>query len=231
MNAENKLLQEQESAIPKRKKRNIVWIFDIVGTIVALAAVIISLVTLYEMKIQRNNAYMPTIVFESVDVNTFNTDGEYDNIFFSTRNIGVGVAKKITYSMDSSNYIRWLEYYNKLNPENPYTYNIKGEVFQVIIDGQKLGFSATEKSEKLFLLPNAEESYEFMLPSQYTFLLHEIYKHSKVGEIDIPDLEIEVTYSDVQNVQYMETIQLSVKTFGLINTEEASCVSYQIYMK
>ena len=122
MNAENKLLQEQESAIPKRKKRNIVWIFDIVGTVVALAAVIISLVTLYEMKIQRNNAYMPTIVFETVDVNTFNTDGKYDNIIFSTRNIGVGVAKKITYSMDSSNLIRWLEYYNKERPHSSLDY-------------------------------------------------------------------------------------------------------------
>lgn len=231
MNTENKLLQEQESAQPKRKKRNIVWIFDIVGTVVALAAVIVSLVTLYEMKIQRNNAYMPTIVFETVEVNTFPSGGEYDNIIFSTRNIGVGVAKKITYTMDYSNLIRWLEYYNGLNPDHPYDYQIKDDVFQIIMDGQKLGFSAIEKSEKLFLLPNAEESYEFILPPQYTFLLHEIYKHSKVGEINIPDLQVEVSYSDVQNVEYKETITLAVKTFSLLNTEKEHGVSYQIYMK
>lgn len=46
------------------------WIFDILGTVVALIAAIISLVTLFEMKIQRNNAYMPTIVFESVEEET-----------------------------------------------------------------------------------------------------------------------------------------------------------------
>ena len=45
MNTENKDLQEQESAQPKRKKRNIVWIFDIVGTIVALTPVVTALAT------------------------------------------------------------------------------------------------------------------------------------------------------------------------------------------
>ena len=228
----------QKNTPPRKKKPDIVWIFDILGTVVALIAAIISLVTLREMKIQRNNAYMPTIVFETAKVGTDATqfgidfsDDTYDNITFLTRNIGVGVAKKLTYALDSSNYVRWLEFYNTLNPEDPYTYEIKGDVFSVTMDGQKIGFPAKETREKLFLLPNAEESYNFVLPSEYTVLLYEIYKHAKTWELDIPDLEVEVSYSDVQNVQYKEIIRLSVRTFLLSNTSERKVVAFEIYMK
>ena len=230
MNKELQELINKESTQSKQKKKNIVWIFDILGTVVALIAAVISLVTLFEMKIQRNNAYMPTIVFETAQVNT-DLGGAYENITFSTRNIGVGVAKKITFTLDSSNFIRWLELYNDMNPEDPYTYEIKGDVFQVTMGGQKIGFSTDYKSEKLFLLPNAEESYEFALPAHYTIMLYEIYKHAENGAIDFPDLEIEVSYFDVQNVQYKETINLSVKTFFFINTEDTKSVLLEIYMK
>ena len=217
------------------KKKNIVWIFDVLGTLVALVAAVISLVTLFEMKIQRNNAYMPTIVFESVEVKTDLTNSEqegiYNGIKLSTRNIGVGVAKKITFELDSSNYIRWLKLYNDLNPENPYHYEMNHGVVTISMGGKVVNFAADYKSEKLFLLPNAEESYEFMLPAHYKILLHEIYKNANTGLIDIPDLEIKVAYSDVQNVMYEETVRLSVNTMLFtIGSEGEKSVTYQIIM-
>ena len=238
---ENQVTQTQEpvhteeKAPQKQKKSDIVWIFDILGTFVALIAAVISLVTLFEMKIQRNNAYMPTIVFETAQVNTDlrnnEHEGIYESISFVTRNIGVGVAKKISFTLDSSNLIRWIELYNTMNPENPYPYQIKNGVMQVTIDGKKIAFEADHKTEKLFLLPNAEESYEFALPSPYTILLYEIYKHANTGAIAFPELEVDVTYYDVQNVQYKETLHLCVKTLFFINSENQQGVTFQIYMK
>lgn len=226
---------EKVSSKTKKTKDEIVWIFDILGTVVALIAAIISLVTLFEMKIQRNNAYMPTIVFESVEVETDLSFSEqaniYDGIRFSTRNIGVGVAKKITYEVDSSNYIRWIELYNELNPDNQYLYEIDNNMLNISRDGILMGFSANYKNEKLFLLPNAEETYEFTLPGQYRMLLHEIYKYSNVGVIDIPDIEIKVSYFDVQGVLYEEIVHLSVETiFFMSNGEDEKSVTYQINM-
>ena len=226
---------ERSNDKPKKTIKEIVWVFDAVGTVVALFAAVVSLVTLVEMKIQRNNAYMPTIVFESVEVETDLNDSKpknmNDGIRFTTRNIGVGVAKKITFEVDSSNYIRWLELYNELNPEHPYLYEINNKMLNVSRDGNAIGFSANYKNEKLFLLPNAEESYEFILPVQYKMLLHEIYTYSNVGMLEIPDIEIEVSYFDVQNVLYKETIHLSVETiFFMNNGENEKSVIYQINM-
>ena len=218
----------------KKKIKELVWVFDVVGTLVALFAAFISLVTLFEMQEQRNNAYMPTIVFESIEVETELEDSEikdiYDGIRFTTRNIGVGVAKKITFEVDSSNYIRWIELYNELNPEHPYFYEISNNRLNVSRDGKAIGFSANYKNEKLFLLPNAEESYEFELPGQYKMLLHEIYTYSNEWMIEIPDIVIEVSYFDVQNVPYREKINLSVETMLFIHDENEKYVIYQINM-
>ena len=234
--AENKAVDDIDVS-PKsmRKKKEMASIFDILGTVVALIAAIISLVTLFEMKIQRNNAYMPTIVFESVEVEADLSDNEQvdmlDGIRFTTRNIGVGVAKKITYEVDSSNYVRWIELYNVLNPENQYSYEVGKNLLFLTRDDVSMGFSANNKVEKLFLLPNAEEAYEFVLPSQYKMLLHEIYKCSDVGMLDIPDIEVKVSYSDVQGVQYEEIVYLSVKTlFFSSDGEDEKSVMYRINM-
>lgn len=226
---------EKKPQKPENKKKSIVWIFDILGTVVALIATVISLVTLFEMKIQRNYAYMPTIVFETVEVTTDLKNGDkaalYEGVKLPARNIGVGVAKRISFEVESSNFVRWLDVYNELYMENAYQYEVDDGVVTISRNGETLGFSTDYETDKVFLLPNAEESYEFVLPAQYKILLYEIYKNSNTGIIDIPDLEIKVSYYDVQNVMYEETIHLSVKTtLFKMNGESEKLVTYQISM-
>lgn len=154
-----------------------------------------------------------------------------DGIRFSTRNIGVGVAKKIIYEIDYSNYIRWIDFYNELNPNNKYIYEINKNMLHISKDGISMGFSPNFKTEKLFLLPNAEEKYEFVLPAQYTMLLQEIYKSFNEHIKEIPDIEVKVSYFDVQGILYEETVYLSVETLLYINNgEEERSVMYQINM-
>lgn len=226
---------EKKPQKPKNKRKNIVWIFDILGTVVALIAAVISLVTLFEMKIQRNYAYMPTIVFETVEVTADlkNSDKAalYEGVKLPARNIGVGVAKRISFKVETSNFVRWLDVYNDLYPENAYQYEVDDGVATILRNGETLGFSTDYETDKVFLLPNAEEAYEFVLPAQYKVLLYEIYKNANTGMIDIPELEIKVSYYDVQNVMYEETIHLSVKTtLFTMNGENEKLVTYQISM-
>ena len=226
---------ERNEAQKPKKKKSIVWIFDILGTLMALVATVISLVTLFEMKIQRNYAYMPVVVFETVEeeIDLKNEDRAIlrQGIALPARNIGVGVAKKITFKLEASNFARWLDAYNALYPENAYQYEVDGGVVTILRDGKTLGFSTDYEVDKVFLLPNAEESYEFVLPAEYKALLFEIYKNANTGIIDIPGLEIKVSYYDVQNVMYEETIHLSVKAtlFTMLGENEKS-VTWQFSM-
>lgn len=101
-----------------------------------MLSAIIVIFTLHEMQIQRNNAYMPEIIFETVSVpfswgtpqniDVYHTliDDETElnptSIKIPVRNIGIGVAKKVTIKITYDNYISWLSLFNKLNPEHQY---------------------------------------------------------------------------------------------------------------
>lgn len=80
----------------------------------------------------------------------------------------------------------------------------------------QIGFPSNYHVEKTFLLPNAEEIYDFIIPMQYTLLLEEFFSTLNTEPIDIPNLEVQVSFEDVQGVKYSKTILLDIETTSSI---------------
>lgn len=223
------------------------WIEILTGFSTVVSAIIVVL-TLYEMQVQRNNAYMPDIIFETVSVNVSWGDSEklndYDSIVgeatevnpssvhIPVRNIGVGVAKKISFTISDENFISWLSLFNKLNPESQYTYTKNGSMLSVFNGNTQISFNSDYRDEKTFLLPNAEEIYEFTIPMQYTILLQKIFSTRNAEPVDIPDLEIWVSFEDVQGVTYDKAISLAIEDYFFTQDSDGNgMATYQIVMR
>ena len=199
-----------------------------------IISVIIVLLTLREMQIQRNNAYRPDIVFESVSVHFI--WGQHDKYFSSVhgclsnpfakgdfnpyylqiplKNIGVGVAKNITYSIDASSFIELLDYLNGISDENNYTYDEMDDGSLFLRNGQwQRMVSSTLNSKVLYLLPNAEETYDFYIPEVYLELLKNIYLSCGDEPHNIPAIKINLSFEDVQGVRYTNTVFLTIGTY------------------
>jgi hypothetical protein len=218
-------------------------VIDSISIVIQITSVILVLCTLREMQEQRNNAYLPDIVFEpvQVDVSWGNQDNLKNPIANSevnssikiiSRNIGVGVAKKVAYSLNID-YIQCLKMLDILNSDNNYSYHIEGDFFNVYIDNHFLfAFSIHNRTDKVFLLPNAEEKYEISLPPSYVLFLQEVARIKDLRPIHIPDIKIIVSFSDIQGIQYQNEVYLAVSVAFFLEDKEGNGVSsFKISMK
>lgn len=230
------------------EKENVKFWCEILTGFATVISAIIVLLTLREMQIQRNNAYMPEIIFETVsapfswgtpqnlDVYGSLIDDETElnpsSIKIPVRNIGVGVAKKISITITDDNYISWLSLFNKLNPENQYTYTRNGSMLTISNGTTQIVFNADYQIEKTFLLPNAEEIYEVVIPIQYTKLLQEISSIRSTTLVKIPSLEVNVSFEDVQGIAYNKKISLNIESYFLTSDSDGNGMAiYQIVME
>lgn len=234
--------------ISQLKKDDIRFWCEILTGLATVISAIIVVLTLHEMQVQRNNAYMPDVIFEtaSVTVSWGNPQSldEYDTVVeeeanlnpssinLPVRNIGVGVAKKLSFTITHDNYIAWLSLFNELNPENQYTYTQNGNRLNVSNGATEVSFNADYHIEKAFLLPDAEETYVFVIPMQYTALLQEIFSTRNAAPVDIPDLKIQVCFEDVQGIKYEQTVLLAIEDYILVqDSDKNGFATYQIVMK
>ena len=229
------------------------FICEIVTSLTAVISAIIVLLTLHEMQIQRNNAYMPDLIVETLyfivtwgDTTQFNDMIKYYStahemevnparIKLHVRNIGVGVAKKLSLSMATDNYISWLLFLKKLNPEIQYSFKqINQSILEITKEGHKLIFNHCAE-KKPFLLESSKEVFDYGIIN-YTDLLCDIAlsltskdKHNEL--LNIPDLKILASFEDVQGKKYNKEILLKT-TFSFMSFSD--CNGYagcQIEMK
>lgn len=232
----------------RNNKSKIKFVSEIIASFASVVSAIIVVLTLNEMQIQRNNAYMPDVVFEPVTVNvSWGDPAELDDSISRTgdvpetnptlvripvRNIGVGVAKKLTFTIDADNYFSWISEFNELNPDTPYTYKQNGDLLIISNGSLHNEFNATYHNEKTFLLPNAEETYEITLPIQYTKLLHHFYETQRGQPFTVSDLEINVSFEDVQGIKYDKVISLTIQpSFSFCDANGNGLAAYEISMR
>lgn len=218
----------------------------ILADFATIISVIVIIFTLSEMQIQRNNAYMPQIIFEPVQVdiswgNTAdlvnplaNANGIVNptSVKIPSRNIGVGVAKQITYSIDISTFYDWFNLLKELDKENSYTLVQKDNQVVVTINDRNIMFPVKLEENKVFLLPNAEEVFDLVIPMQYISLLQAIYSVHGDEFPDIPDIKLSVSYTDVQGVKYNKQVSLIIMSLYMVEDSNGNgLASYQITMK
>ena len=237
-NTKNKLL----------RKVNFEMIGKLLTGVATMVSTILVLLTLYEMKTQRNNAYKPAIIFETVTYS--NTWEEYEDnskrdpyissfitddvnptsIKIPVKNIGVGVAKNISFSITDECFSVWNDLYNsqvmieqnfpeldKYFPETEYSYTNDEYIFY----------------PKVFLLPNAEETFDFIIPSFYLKTIRTLTTTFNPRKYTgLPNLEVHVSYQDVQGIKYDKTIYLDINvTRYYTNNFDSVCINYEIVMR
>lgn len=294
-----KILVEIEDNPSRSKMEKCKFIVELTALFISVFSIILVLRSLDEMKlqrdemqlqlnemqIQRNNAYMPDLVFETA-VNEF--PWEYYPTWSSDRlinyvgnikspvelqipikNVGVGVAKKVTLTLDDNNFRNWLSELNNLDPKSQFEL-IQNDDILILSNGEVgVQFPKNHKEENTFLLPNGAGTYVFKIPKYYISLLNEICAILAAKPITssssektfsfplytatyppffeswsvpstsaygvgvkpyaIPDLEVLVSFEDVQGVKYNKTILLQVDIFLDGHISDSGGVAYSIF--
>ena len=128
-------------------------------------------------------------------------------------NIGVGVAKNMNVKIDSACIDEMIEYLNKYDSKNTYKYEKGKDISQIYINNKsEFVFTSNENLYKrMYLLPNAEDNFDFFIPTHITILVKKVYEVFTKQNSEEPDLHIKLNfeYNDVQGLKYKRTIDLN----------------------
>lgn len=186
---------------------------DYIIKIFSVASVILVYFTLKEMQIQRKNTYMPDIVFDRTKI-SFNWIKNPQEEFFQqflikSYNIGVGVAKNIKISLEISSFVNLIEKLQKVDQE--YIYNYDNFTLRIIKKNGAKHILNTRLliSEKLYLLPNGNETWEIFIPYFIIIILNRIYEISEDLMSSTIGLIFNLSYTDVQGIKYYKKLILN----------------------
>lgn len=220
---------------------------DITQIIISVFSTVIVLFTLFEMQAQRNAAYRPDITLSNTEtafvwdknglevdsgeifetISKFKNDKTNINSIpkIKITNLGVGNAKDVQINWNQENNIDKLSSVFK-QIENISVFYDNGTVR--IEENKKQSSIITSDNIKFDFISNSTESEnETAFPIVYLYLINELFIN-KQSE-NIPDLFVEVTYSDIQGQTYSKNIKLSIMpSFGTINPDGSGGYVYNI---
>lgn len=231
------------------------FIFSLIASLTAIGSLLLTYSTLVEMRVERQNAYRPSIQFSSIEfvlqigdqldmeyitsntgnenIPVFNLDDYYENelgyrpeLMPDVYNIGVGTAKDIQISISTESCHNAINAFNEKTKycDAIYSTGHHGDIINfyseddpdnpIVYFGSSLHstFYFQETVEMPYLLPNASESNKYPLPIVYYGLIDALILDLKNAEYNpwgeglpsIPDIEILISYSDVQGIIYQE---------------------------
>ncbi len=218
----------------KEQKFHLKTLIDYFVAFSTIISMLLVLFTLNEMRTQRDNTYMPDVVVETKQMFVYwgvkspyivddpslpiEDNTKITHIKMELLNIGVGTAKEIKFTLNNEGIEKWITLLKEKNPKKEYSYNDEEGIINLNIDGRKIGFGKDYKFEKLFLLPNANESFSFYLPLIYPILIQKLYE----SYVTIPEIPITIEYSDVQGKQYKKNASLLIESLLLSADSEGN---------
>lgn len=208
------------------EKLGIENIINIIGHFLTLVSLLLVFITLLEMKIQRNNTYMPQIVAESNEKIEISWDSKsdfiflkedtnmYNQIYLNIYNVGVGVARNLEFAWDKDNVNVLANYINKNSVD--FSISLINEMMVIKTTGIEAGGLGLECISKLnFLAPNVDEPYKVNLPIQYI----QLYKIMLIEQINnYPPIQLKVSYTDIQGKEYEQVLTLTIKPDILLSS-------------
>ena len=233
----------------------IVGVLEIIGVLATVLSVVLVYDTLVEMRIERQYTYQPDLYFLENEyiVEVFPEfafdygDGDIErvqevgfgderNFAVEIRNVGVGTAKdvKITTSVDDC--LRVFDEFNettygKVNYANrEYEWDVDDVSFS---DGTIWDFFWIDEDVSYpYILPNAEQKSEYLLPSAYACLVKAFIAEKKATDLSegymdgsIPDLPITIEYNDIQGIHYEENAVIHTEITWLLGYGIAITIS------
>lgn len=204
--------------------------------------------TLLEMQMERNNAYKPDLFFsrEYLAI-SWNADGtindnpdskvrlysdmnENFNIppMFSIHNIGVGTAKKINITLNHSMNIALLnDYLHQNNSDVTFDYYVNGGLLQIKSKDMSLAISTPEVRYFDYMISDTrnDEQYDIQFPFIYVEALREICHLQSTAVGDLPSLELNISYQDIQGKEYKRTAFIIMRLMMMELEEDGSGVA------
>ena len=243
-----------------KKIRTVKWEFivSIVTSITAIFSVIIAVITVSQMKSDRDAAYRPSILINPVQCEfSWDENGKSDWMD-SMKNLGVQndyeesndilqegvVTSPFGVMLDTVNvgvgtakhiYFEWLE--SNITKLNEYLIQCDSsktdfmkidEGVKVAYDDRILELNLPSASAQMYMLPSAEESYSLLFPPAYYLLIQEIIKAGG-NQDDIPYIILSANYTDIQGEEYTDVFVFAVKiTLRVEDTSGAGKASFQL---
>jgi len=189
------------------------------------------------MQIQRDRAYSPLLVVEDTEVNIewdgtnledcvsttakknpFIKDDDIVNpiiVSVNARNIGVGVAKNIHVAINAESILYdMVDLLNHVTQYNPPCYELFSDGGVLYFNNGKavVGSNRINYTDKLYLLPNAEESFSIAIPPLLLNVVREYYIEGKHDLLSNYLIVLNVFYQDIQGKDYNSEIRLYFET-------------------
>jgi hypothetical protein len=195
-------------------------IINIIGHLLTIISLILLFVTLLEMKIQRNNTYMPQVVAECNDAVKMSWDRMQDIISLSEEgininnkinlevyNVGVGVARNLKFEWINDNIETLTNYIN--NNSSNFQTSLNNDLLNIKASGIEIGGGEVQRVNELnFLAPNSNKPYLINIPYQYLLC----YKIMLIDQLnDYPPIQLKISYTDIQGKAYEQTLTLIIK--------------------
>ena len=197
---------------------------DTIEIIVSISSVVLVLLTLFEMRTERNTMYAPDLVLRSTSIriawdesglpdidDTFKetlsnlTASERNSINsnfnnFDLVNVGVGIAKDISITWDNkSNVKHFIDYSSSVDDlEIAYSSEIQGMVI-IQSNGLSFGTGIPTTTSFDFINNSSDDSASVPFPYLYYCMVRQaIMNYSELHMI--PALDFSISYSDIQGV-------------------------------
>lgn len=244
-------IHDRIEAVDKNKAhRKIRW--DVIGgvttSITAIISVFLTVITVYQMKIDRDTSYRPEILInparrefswdESGNCDWMdamsNVDLERESeeegtlhegtvtvpigVILNTVNVGVGTAKHIYFEWHESNIYKLNDYLLQCD-ESKNNFMEIDEAVEVNYGNKTFGLNKPSMVAQMYMLPMASETYDIVFPPAYYLLIQEIIKAGGDAE-EIPYIILTANYTDIQGKEYTDIFLFAVKI--ALRVEDAS---------
>jgi len=253
-------IQDTNKIITNEKDRTVRWeiIVSMITSVTAIISVFIAIITVCQMKSDRDAAYRPKILINPAQCEfSWDENGKSDWMD-SMKNLGVQkdseesndilqegvVTSSIGVLLDTVNvgvgtanhiYFEWLE--SNITKLNEYLIQCDSsktdfmeidESIKLIYDDKILGLNLPSTSAQMYMLPMAEESYSLLFPPAYYLLIQEIIKAGG-NQDDIPYIILSANYTDIQGKEYTDVFVFAVKiTLRVEDTSGSGTASFQL---
>ena len=212
---------------------------EIIVCICTALTLILVYETLREMQTERNNAYMPTIVVTNSEDTKFAENSKSKlsvpadvSECLTLKNIGCWSAVGIEVTLDCENYIGLVGLLNNTDKNNTYEFEkYNTDRFFLTVNDSKMQETSVDKYNKVYLLPNANESWNIYLDPVYMTLLNKALSLGNLGD-DKPITYLTIKYKDIQGKEYNKRIALECNNLMIkYKTDGLSDGIYHFSMK
>lgn len=208
--------------------------------IISIISSILVLLTLFEMKVDRNAAYRPSLSISNAETAiAWNEHGEiiendkkdFENLLKENTilnvspqlliyNIGVGTAKNVTFEWNHQENIKqFVEKFNQYDGIKILSIEEKGVIIESDSSVIKVGYRSEVEFEFIPNTPTTECSIVF--PRLYYDLITQLCRYEPLAEHHLC-FQLTVRYYDIQGKEYFETLYITPEPYFFAYNEDGS---------